>query len=415
MEKKIEKPPVNLLSGSVTGSFAYLTVKDRLPHILTKVIDALSRQLNSDTYPPKVLKDIISDIAELKYNLTRNRKLPESNHPLWKPSLEEIEVSKRTWFDAPWLLIECYMYELLNQIVSTRCQEIPKKLDIFWDLKVQSFKETLPQMRIISKQSQLIWEANSFNPATLSKLIELIILTNNQADLSLSLEDTSKAINSSKNLVVNDLGKVVDLLMNVNKQITFVLDNSGFELYSDLCLAEYLTKHTTITVILECKNNPWFVSDTTMNDFQFLLESFDVESTELQRQSTQWKAWLDSKRWIIRSNEFWTCPLSFWYLPQQSDLFQSLSQSEVIIFKGDLNYRKMVYDGNWPVTTQFADAIGPLAHSKFPPFVMLRTCKSDTCVGLSANQEHELPALDKDWMVNGKFGLVQLHHNIIPS
>ncbi len=45
-------------------------------------------------------------------------------------------------------------------------------------------------------------------------------------------------------ILANDLEKVSDLLLSQkgqkNAEIHFVLDNAGMELFSDLCLAEYL-------------------------------------------------------------------------------------------------------------------------------------------------------------------------------
>jgi hypothetical protein len=69
----------------------------------------------------------------------------------------------------------------------------------------------------------------------------------------------------------------------------------------------------------------------------------------------------------------------------------------------------MVHDAKWPTDTAFKDAIGPLNNSKIPPFVMLRTCKADTCVGLYPGQEQKLNIMDKNWMTNGKFGMIQIY------
>jgi hypothetical protein len=69
----------------------------------------------------------------------------------------------------------------------------------------------------------------------------------------------------------------------------------------------------------------------------------------------------------------------------------------------------MVYDCEWPVETPFEEAIGPLGlkESKIAPFCMLRTCKSNVCVGLAVGQYQILNNADEQWMVNGKFGIIQ--------
>lgn len=77
------------------------------------------------------------------------------------------------------------------------------------------------------------------------------------------------------------------------------------------------------------------------------------------------------------------------------------------ILKGDLNYRKAVYDLNWPSTTTLQVALGGLVNGKgrkTPPVLLLRTCKSDPAVGLEEGKERELDGVDGEWRVNGKWG-----------
>lgn len=67
----------------------------------------------------------------------------------------------------------------------------------------------------------------------------------------------------------------------------------------------------------------------------------------------------------------------------------------------------MVHDCNWPLAISFETAIGPLAATNIAPFCLLRTCKSDTCVGLEPSLIKQLFQMDQQWMVNGKFGIIQ--------
>ena len=48
---------------------------------------------------------------------------------------------------------------------------------------------------------------------------------------------------------------------------------------------------------------------------------------------------------ILRPNRFWTHPGSFWRMPKTAEgLLEDLKESELVVFKGDLNYRKLCGD-----------------------------------------------------------------------
>lgn len=89
------------------------------------------------------------------------------------------------------------------------------------------------------------------------------------------------------------------------------------------------------------------------------------------------------------------------------DLYEALKQSKLIIFKGDLNYRKLSGDLAWAPETPFDLILRDFAPS---PFVVLRTCKAEVIGGLPAGMAERLGAEDKSWMVNGKYAVIQFCH-----
>jgi hypothetical protein len=329
-------PLAPLLSGSIPNSFAYVTIKDRLPLILTKTIDALVRF--EQTIDEKERISLINAISALKYDISRDKPLVALLQPpsaVWESAIMEIqEAENRTWFKAPWLLVECLMYELLRQAVGLSCS-IP--LDIFKHLKNQSMMESLPAMNAI---------ATSLTNSQLEKgqLLHhslLISLWGNQADLSLSFE-SQKGSNAHQadRLIVDDSSAVLDHLTKA-RDVVIILDNSGFELYSDLCLADCLTTLYGCKIQLQCKSFPWFVSDVTPQDFEELFLAMENHSEALKRQASQWRLSISQGDWSINHHEFFTGPHPYWKIVDEISIYTTLCATDFIIFKGDLNYRKV--------------------------------------------------------------------------
>ena len=72
------------------------------------------------------------------------------------------------------------------------------------------------------------------------------------------------------------------------------------------------------------------------------------------------------------------------------EVLEELRKSGLVIFKGDLNYRKLTQDAAWSPTTPFEESLGALAGEL--DLLALRTCKSDVCVGLREGQAEERPS-----------------------
>ena len=230
-----------------------------------------------------------------------------------------------------------------------------------------------------------------------------ICLWGNATDLSLltslTYEDIQKLQGSEarkaqeKNILVNDIPAAYDVLNEVRRErgtggrVDIVLDNSGFELYVDLLLADYLLSTGLASkVILHPKSMPWFVSDVVAADLTDLLsvltepESFFKEQNSKNPQDTEqiltesekndltslgknWNAFQKSGKLILQEDPFWTTAGSFWRLPHKAPvLFEEFKESDLVIFKGDLNYRKLTGDvrpslsfnphGRYPTTSE---------------------------------------------------------------
>ena len=189
--------------------------------------------------------------------------------------------------------------------------------------------------------------------------------------------------------------------------VDIVMDNSGFELFTDLCLADFLLSSGLASVVrLRVKEQPWFVSDTTPHDLAWSLERLEMGREEvLQKLGARWREHLAEGRWTVHADQFWTLPHTFSEMAEADpDLYSTLGQAVLVIFKGDLNYRKLVGDLNWETTAPFKTALQGFLPA---PVLSLRTAKADVMVGLEDGVAEEAARLDTEWMVNGEWGVVQ--------
>lgn len=261
-----------------------------------------------------------------------------------------------------------------------------------------------------------------------------VCLWGNSTDLSLLInmtEDDIKKLQSTggehlasteQNIIGNDMGKLWDLVGSLKKgRIDFVLDNAGFELYCDMVYADWLIQSGIASEIhFHGKKFAWFVSDVTKNDWDWILNSCvyghlfsgysDDEVASLKKMGERWKSYEKEGRWVYESHPFWITGYTFWELKNEApDLFLHLADSDLVLFKGDLNHRKLTYDCHAPPNTPFDIAIGPLAsEAGAPPVCSLRTIKSDVVVGIPEEVAGRLDKEEPGWKISGKYAVVLL-------
>ncbi len=100
------------------------------------------------------------------------------------------------------------------------------------------------------------------------------------------------------------------------------------------------------------KRYPWFVSDVTKKDWEWLLNIMvygqlfskvsEEEKESLKRLGRRWKQYEKEGKWVYEQHPFWCTGYTYWDLHSEApDLFLHLSRSDLVIFKGDLNHRKV--------------------------------------------------------------------------
>lgn len=272
-----------------------------------------------------------------------------------------------------------------------------KSYDVFSRQKISTFRSSRPavielaakykglvsQLEKDVKPTKVPEELDEAERILFTEMCE-ICLWGNATDLSLltslTYEDIQKLQGADarkkaeQNILVNDLPAAYKVLKQAQKKgkkdrrVDIILDNAGFELFVDLILAGYLLAAGLATqIVLHPKAIPWFVSDVIPGDFAALLSTLanpqgfystpeehsdqvpeplsDKEASDLSFLFQHWAGFHAEGQLILRPNLFWTSAHSYWHLPQaEPRLYQDLKESELAIFKGDLNYRKLTAD-----------------------------------------------------------------------
>ncbi|KIL65759.1 hypothetical protein M378DRAFT_161764 [Amanita muscaria Koide BX008] len=465
-------PPYPPYDPTDTSSFSYETVVRRWPVIVTSIVDHLHSACNDlslnkdgrriDSIEAQYLegKQIIARLSELKYHMGRDHPLlpiPDDGEPyvdLYNEHLRKLqENGKGTWFTAPWLYAECYLYRLIRSYFVQTTHW--KDHDPFFPQKLKTFKQsgnsilqiatTMHEMEI---GKDALTDTNKLE--ILFREMVQMCLWGNATDLSLlthlsasdieRLQSVGRDAQAARQhfILRDDQNKVWEHISKLKRaRIDFVLDNAGFELLTDLVFADFLVTFTPFVgkVVFHPKLIPWFVSDVTPPDFVATLASlkdapafFAINAPSsaasfehLGAMVARWQKYLDEGVFSLSvpldtplgtgntpqtaNDAYWTSPLPYWEM--QSDapaLHGDLKSSELVIFKGDLNYRKLTGDIKWPAWTDFAEALGPLAGSF--PLLSLRTNKADVVVGVDRDVAERLDRSGEKWRVDGSYALI---------
>ena len=294
----------------------------------------------------------MDDVVEMEKESLEELEV-DTNDPIemaWKCEIDGLlEREIGTWFTAPWLTVECLMYKHIQDftVVATATFQSTQgqPYDVFEHLKMEAMEASMVVMAEIGDQFLHGILKSPDNDASLQKLVEFS-LWGNQADLSLSFEKNGSGNSSSRKsngnrIVVNDLLAILPILKS-SRKVTVVLDNAGFEHFSDLCLGDYLVSVLGAQVIFECKAFPWFVSDVVKEDFERLFQTMDKFGETTKSLAERWRDHIRSGKWIIKANPFWTTCHPYWRILDYP-IFQELCLSDFLIFKGDLNYRKVFF------------------------------------------------------------------------
>ncbi|WKY11149.1 hypothetical protein Q1695_003027 [Nippostrongylus brasiliensis] len=423
------------LTGVKEGTFVFFTISERWPKTIAKIVDHFhcKRRELMEQYGPDAdadVKAVIGELSELRYRIATNKLLEDLedtsySYEMWNELLgkmrKKMGEDELTWYKVDWLFAECYMYRRI--VGATAKTKYLKTFDFFREQKIEGFNSHREQIRdgiryMFAVAEKLTAEQEK---ETLEVLLKMC-LWGNRCDLSLSCGDSSTLAEApiegarvlDSFILCNDLGLAIESFFlkmqdkGHGREFHIVLDNAGPELMGELIFAEYLLQtNLAEKVVLHGKEYPYFVSDVTKEDFEWTLNELnnlgDVFRTMYQKLSAR----VNTNQLVFRDHRFWTYPQPYCEMKDVApDLYSELSMASLIMFKGDLNYRKLVADRDWAYDTPFKTALCGFLPA---PVLALRTLKAETVAGLPQDvAERMRQEPDLKWMITGEYGIAEL-------
>mmetsp|Transcript_87929 Transcript_87929/g.175886 ORF Transcript_87929/g.175886 Transcript_87929/m.175886 type:complete len:479 (+) Transcript_87929:23-1459(+) len=356
----------------------------------------------------------------------------------WRSTLSPLVERGATWLDAPWLVAEFYLYRRVMESLGffTRPEAFfdpflaskRKGLDSCMSSMEALAPSVLGALAAFGPRQQMASSAKedkeAVDDADLGvslRLFALISLWGNRMDLSLwpagskgNVADAFEQVLAAgeANLLSDDFSKLAEVAAKCRsqggKRVDIIVDNAGFELVTDLLLADFLvTSGIASTVVFQLKAHPTFVSDARACDLEEHVNTLSGLNPETNpgcsELGARFRAHLSSGSWVLQEHLFWVQPGAMWEMP--AGLRSELSEESALAFtKGDANYRRLLGDRQWALDAPFQGVCG-----YFPTVLCaLRTLKAELGCGMGEHHTNRAAAEDEKWMVNGRYGVIQV-------
>jgi hypothetical protein len=307
------------------------------------------------------------------------------------------EHAGETWLSAEWFYAELAFYRELLQVVR------------FWETGRDPFEpakeEELAGGRPWTRLEEALEGAGLGPPRSLRRDERILALLDaclwgNRVDLSYAVA-ASRAGRTDDDLLVDERAAAVPLLVRAGARVHLVADNTGAELALDLALVDAVLEEPTSSVTIHVKLQPVFVSDATGADIWRMLRGMHERGGDARSLAARLRGAFDAERLALAPDPFWSSPRFLWHAP--AHVRESLSSADIVVLKGDANYRRAVGDALWPPETPFAQAVAYASYA----MLCLRTMKSDSVLGLPAGLAEKLEASDARWRIDGCRGVAQ--------
>ena len=377
------------------GSFARRTFEVRIPAILREAL-----ALNP-SFDEEIRRNIEALHAELTAGTIRGLREDTPDRVFW-----DADVAPhigRSWLDVPWYWAEAFFYRRVLEATRYFQPGPWQGVDPYAAKKraewapdaapraVAQLLESLPDEDLEAQCERLLHAALWGNRADLSYMV------------AAHLGATAAPVDERSNLLVDDSAALWRFLQtHAGGRVAILADNAGTELLMDVALLDFLLcTGLAAEVHLHLKPQPMFVSDAMIQDLADGLDALALGGEAAAKLARRVEGHIVAGELILKTH--WFNASSLFYSQIPADLRADLARMDLVLVKGDANYRRLLDDAHWPPTTPFAEAV-----ACFPaPVAALRTLKGEIIVGLAPGQAERLAEEDPAWLVNGRRGVIQ--------
>lgn len=359
---------------------------ERVPSIIKDVID---RNPDYSSGIEDRLRRLIDAVVEDERMTLFDPPAPD--YECWARRFSDFE--GESWLGTEWFFAETFVYRHLVDA----CRYWTTRRDPFRPMK----QEEIHSDALRSTVGAALAEEGSLQEEVGGRLMSC--LWGNRMDLSMKGVLAQGTDAADEHLLCNDIPAVVDDLMAGRPgSVHMMMDNAGTEAAFDLALVDTLLSHDLAEdVTLHVKATPVLVSDVLGPDVFWLLDVLEQYTDALRGLAQRIREYVEADRLAIIPDVFWSTDGRLWELPPR--LEQPFETAQLVVSKGDANYRRIGNDAVWPRDATLEDAVGD-----FPaPLLALRTVKSDTLVGVDAETVARLDREDDAWRTKGTYGVIQ--------
>jgi uncharacterized protein with ATP-grasp and redox domains len=373
---------------SEIGSFARRTIEERKPLIIDQI-------LADYDYTSTIRAELYRFREELNIGQVQTLAEITSDREIWDEALKPW--IGKSWLEIPWFLAETYFYRKVLEIVHYFQPGPWLGLDPYEKLKDKELQDSLVVFVENFKSEEKSNGFETFQNACFNAL------WGNRGDLSnLDVFESDMGAQHDR-IVLNQMDQAYHYLRQKENKVAYFFDNVGKELYFDLAFIDHLLESglaNSITCYL--KNQPFFVSDVMPKDFMHAVDYLSSSNSEgAVKLAARIIEGIKARRLKIEAHPFFAT--SHMYRDFPDVLREEIAKHDLVILKGDVNYRRLFGDRHWPPTTPVLEAAGYFPTS----FLSLRTLKGEIILGISAECIKSLEReAEEAWMVNGKRGMI---------